>query len=190
MPEEGCLLYCCLSKVDFARQMPPFDEWGLRPAGLEGPRENPVSMAPLPATGAATSLEVGAGGRPSSATGDAAAEASAPLGAPGGPTHGSLESRPDEAAEGASQPDAPEATAPDAPAGRREAEGKVSTQYGTPEVTSSGASPAEPGVGDCNLGFGWLRLNFDALRKRKGSPSCSGDAFRPLKQRKYNAVDE
>ena len=88
--EEGCLLYCCSNKVEFARQMPPFDEWGLRPADLEGPRENPVSVAPLPATGAATSLEVGAGGRPLSAAGDAAAKGSAPLGAPGGPTHGPL----------------------------------------------------------------------------------------------------
>ena len=45
--EEGCLLYCCSNKVEFARQMPPFDEWGLRPAGLEGPHESPFFMAPL-----------------------------------------------------------------------------------------------------------------------------------------------
>ena len=127
MPEEGCLLYCCLNKVDFARQMPPFDEWRLCPAGLEGPRENPVPVPPLPIVSAATSPEVGAGGRPSSAAGDAAAEESAPLGAPEGSSHGPLESRPEEAAGGASQPDTPEAAAPEAPAGRREVEAKVST---------------------------------------------------------------
>ena len=55
LPEEGCLLYCCSNKVEFARQMPPFDEWGLRPVGLEGPRESPVFVAPLPATSAVIS---------------------------------------------------------------------------------------------------------------------------------------
>ena len=37
MPLEGCLLYCCSNRVEFAGQMPPFDEWGLRPVGLVGP---------------------------------------------------------------------------------------------------------------------------------------------------------
>src|SRR5215216_1459123 len=40
LPEEGCLLYCCSNKEEFVRQMPLFNEWGLRPVGLEGPREN------------------------------------------------------------------------------------------------------------------------------------------------------
>ena len=93
-----------------------------------------------------------------------------------------------EAAGGASQPDTPEATAPEAPAGRHVAEATVAMQYGTPEVTSSGAIPAAPGAGDRTLGFGRLRLNFDVLRKRMVSPSYSGDAFRPLKQRKYIAI--
>lgn len=47
-----------------------------------------------------------------------------------------------------------------------------------------------PNVGGRVQGFGRLRMDFDALRKRKGSLSCSGDAFRPLKQRKYIAMDE
>ena len=29
------------------RQMPLFDEWGLRPAGLEGAREYPILVVPL-----------------------------------------------------------------------------------------------------------------------------------------------
>ena len=32
-------MYCCSNRVEFAGQMPPFDEWGLRPVGLEGPHE-------------------------------------------------------------------------------------------------------------------------------------------------------
>ena len=30
------------------KQMPGFDEWGLHPAGLRGPRENPVMVTTLP----------------------------------------------------------------------------------------------------------------------------------------------
>ena len=39
-------------------------------------------------------------------------------------------------------------------------------------------------------GFGQLRLNFGALRKRKVPPICSGDTYQPLKLRKYIAIDE
>ena len=42
------LLYLCQSKADFVKQMPVFDEWGLCPAGLQGPRENPVVVTALP----------------------------------------------------------------------------------------------------------------------------------------------
>ena len=49
LPEEGCLLYRFSNKVEFTRQMSPFDEWGLRPVGLEGPRESPDLVVPLPA---------------------------------------------------------------------------------------------------------------------------------------------
>ena len=43
-------------------QMPLFDEWGLLPEGIEGPRNNPVFMAPLliDPTARAPSVEVGA----------------------------------------------------------------------------------------------------------------------------------
>ena len=44
----GGLLYLCSGRAEFARQMPRFDEWGLRPADLVGPRENPVAVAPPP----------------------------------------------------------------------------------------------------------------------------------------------
>ena len=47
MPEEGCLLYCFSNRVEFGRQMPPFNEWGLRPVVLVGPRENPIIVVPF-----------------------------------------------------------------------------------------------------------------------------------------------
>jgi len=47
LPGGGCLLYLCSNKAAFAAQMPLFDEWGLLPEGIEGPRENPVFVAPL-----------------------------------------------------------------------------------------------------------------------------------------------
>jgi len=53
------------------------------------------------------SPEVGAGGRPPSASGVAAAEESELLGAPRGLPHGPLESHLEEASKGALQPDTP-----------------------------------------------------------------------------------
>lgn len=44
---DGALLYLCSGRADFVRQMPSFDEWGLRPAGLTGPRENLVVVVAL-----------------------------------------------------------------------------------------------------------------------------------------------
>ena len=46
--QGGALLYVFSGRDDFMRQMPSFDEWGLRPAGLVGPRENPVAVVALP----------------------------------------------------------------------------------------------------------------------------------------------
>ena len=46
MPRKSCLLYCCENKDEFAASMPSFDEWGLRPIGLVGPRGNPVDVVP------------------------------------------------------------------------------------------------------------------------------------------------
>src|SRR4051812_8798722 len=43
--------------------MPLFDEWGLRPFGHEGPRENPVSVVPLLAASAKLNPRVDAGGK-------------------------------------------------------------------------------------------------------------------------------
>ena len=66
-----------------------------------------------------------------------------------------------------------------------------------PKAAAHEASASTPEVGiRCPVTkghaptLGSLRLDLEALRKRKGLPSCSGDAYRLLKQRKYIAVDE
>ena len=60
---DGALLYLILSRADFVRQMPSFDEWGLRPAGLTGPRENPVAVIALPVAQSGSVSGDGAGRR-------------------------------------------------------------------------------------------------------------------------------
>ena len=60
--QGGALLYLCQSRGDFVKQMHVFDEWGLRPAGLQGPRENPVVVTALP-VGQGDSSSIGGAGR-------------------------------------------------------------------------------------------------------------------------------
>ena len=64
MPRKSCLLYRCLNKATFTEQMPSFDEWGLRPEGLEGPRENPILVVPLLLDLVTRAPSVEAGGLP------------------------------------------------------------------------------------------------------------------------------
>ena len=59
-----------------------------------------------------------------------------------------------------------------------------------PEVATPGAPQPALDADRRAPGFGQLRLNFKALCKSKGPPSCSGDAYRLLKQRKYIAINE
>ena len=190
LSQGGSCLYNCSNRVEFTGQMPPFDEWGLRPVGLVGPRENPVTVVPLLVAGAELAPRRDAGRQAPLEAGGAGAEASTPLEAPEVPSPRARDSCPGVIAEGATRSAAPEAEASEVSAGHHEAEPVVSPQPSTPEVVSSGASPAAPHAGCRIQRFGRLRLDFDALRKRKESPSCSSDAFRPLKQRKYIAIDE
>ena len=170
--------------------MPLFDEWGLRPAGLEGSHENPVLVVPMPAAATARTSEVDAGWHVLRDTDEAAAEGAALDKAPEVAAPEARVSRPEEATRRLTQLDATEAGAPEARASSRKAEAEGSMQPDTPEVASSRATPAAHGAVGRTRGFGQLRLNFEALRKRKGSPSCSDDAYRPLKHRKYIAIDE
>ena len=61
MPGKSCLLYRCTNKAEFAASMPSFDEWGLRPDGLVGSRENPVNVVPFFVVGAELVPNVDAG---------------------------------------------------------------------------------------------------------------------------------
>ena len=44
MPRKSGTLYRSENKVTFVATMPSFDEWGLRPIGLVGSRENPINV--------------------------------------------------------------------------------------------------------------------------------------------------
>src|SRR4051812_30622722 len=57
----GALLYLYQNRDDFVKQMPSFAEWGLRPAGFQGPRENPVVVTALPVGQGEPSSRGGAG---------------------------------------------------------------------------------------------------------------------------------
>ena len=92
MPLEGCLLYCCSNRVEFAGQMPPFDEWGLRPVDLEGSHENPVTMVPLLVAGAELAPRVDAGWQAPLEAGGAGAKVSTPPVAPEAPSPGARDS--------------------------------------------------------------------------------------------------
>ena len=79
MPGKSYLLYRCLNKVQFVEHMPSFDEWGLRPVDLVGPRENPIIMVPLLATSPDPAPRVDAGGQVSSEAGGTGAGVSRSL---------------------------------------------------------------------------------------------------------------
>src|SRR3954471_19486929 len=57
----GALLCLCQNRDEFVRRMPSFDEWGLRPAGFQGPRENPLVVIALPVGLGESSSSGGAG---------------------------------------------------------------------------------------------------------------------------------
>ena len=57
-----------------------------------------------------------------------------------------------------------------------------------PETAPSSDSLVAPRVGRHIQCFGRLWMDFEELRKRKGSPSSG--TFGPLKRRKYIAVDK
>lgn len=63
LPREGYPLYNHMSRDAFVRRMPRFNQWGLLPAGHEGPQDNPFLVAPeQEGSMGATSLAATAGG--------------------------------------------------------------------------------------------------------------------------------
>ena len=109
---------------------------------------------------------------------------------PEAPSSGACEARPLAVVEGEMQSAAPQAGAPETSANQHEAEPDCSSQLGAPEVDHLGPSPAAPCGGPYVQRLGRFRMDFTALCKRKESLSCSGRTFRPLKHRKYIAIDE
>ena len=61
LPRKSCVLYLCSNKMTFVERMPSFDEWGLPPAGLVGPYENPIVVVPFLDAGTELAPCVGAG---------------------------------------------------------------------------------------------------------------------------------
>ena len=168
--------------------MPSFDEWGLRPIGLVGPRENPVVVVPFFAAGAELAPGEGAGGRAPTGAGDSSAEEHMPSGDPGASSSGACDPPPEASVTEETQHAAPEAKAPGASGGCGETVPGCLPQPGTPEDILPGSSSVPLHTCRHVQRFGRLCVDFEELRKRKGSPSGS-NIFGPLKRRKYIAVD-
>ena len=100
--------------------MPSFDEWGLRPIGLVGPRENPVVVVPFFAAGADLAPGEGAGERASTGTGGSSLEERVPSGDPGASSSGACDPPPEAPIIEEVQHAAPEAKAPGASGGCNE----------------------------------------------------------------------
>ena len=179
------MLYLCQIRGDFVKQMPVFDEWGPRPAGLQGPRENPVTVTALPVGQGDSSSSGGAGrheapeaeGDPGVVTAPGEAHEEAALGA-----------RAAEAEGGMQLPSAPAAETPEAPvASLGEATGSAH-QAGAPDADRLDA-PSSSQADPCAQLLARFRVDFEALRKRR---EALGDDYpcHLLKGRKYFATDE
>ena len=181
----GALLYLCSNRADFVKWMPSFDEWGLRPTGLRGPRENPVVVVALPVAHDGPSSSGGAGRQRASGAEGATVGTMTPRGTP---EAAAPEARP-AAAEGIEpRPAAPVAEAPEAPATLLGAASGGVSLGDAPDaghIGASSSSRADP----CAELLGRFRVDFEALRKRR---EALGDDYpcRLLKRRKYFAIDE
>ena len=166
-------------------QMHVFDEWGPRPVGLQGPRENPVTVAALSIVRGGSSSSGSAGRHEPLEAEGAPAEATALGGAHEG---AALEARA-AAAEGGERPLAvPAAEAPEAPAALLGEAISSAYQADAPDTSHLDASSSSQ-VDPCAQLLGRFRVDFEALRKRR---EALGDDYpcRLLKRRKYFAIDE
>ena len=85
---------------------------------------------------------------------------------------------------------APEAEAPEALAGHQEVAPDRSSQADALDVGHPDASVAMPRAGPHVVSLGRFCIDFEALRKRKETSGGDDRPYRPLKHRKYFAVDE
>nr|XP_040249326.1 skin secretory protein xP2-like [Aegilops tauschii subsp. strangulata] len=120
LPGKNCWLYRCKNKDEFVKNMPLFDEWGPRPDGLEGPRENPVVVVPFLAPDAELAPSDGAGGRAPGEAGDSSAEEHVLSGDPGASSSGACHSPPEASVAEETLHVTPEAKAPGTSGGRGE----------------------------------------------------------------------
>ena len=157
--------------------MPLFDEWGLHPAGLVGPRENLVAVAPFLATSIDLTQGAGAERQASLEAGGSGVTVLMPHGTPEASSSGACEACPKVLVDGGTQPAAPEAGAPKAWEGHQEVMPDRSSQLGTPEVGRLGASPSAPRAGLHVERLSRFRVDFAGLHKRKESSSGSGRPF-------------
>ena len=116
----GALLYLCRNRVEFVRQMPRFDEWGLCPASLAGPRENPVAAVLPLVTRADLASEVVAGRQALAGAGGPDVEVLMSRGAPEASSSGAYGAPLEVMADEGGRLAALEAEAPEASAGHQE----------------------------------------------------------------------
>ena len=186
----GALLYLCSNRVEFVRQMPRFDEWGLRPASLAGPRENPVAAVLPPLARADLASGVVAGRQALAGAGGPDVEVLMSRGAPEASSSGAYGAPLEVVADEGARPAAPEAEAPEASAGHQEVAPDRSSQTGALDVGCPDASAPMPRAGPHVASLGRFRIDFEALRKRKEASGGDDRPYRPLKHRKYFAMDE
>ena len=151
-------MYRCENKVTFAASMPSFDEWGLRPIGLVGSRENPVVVVPFFTAGAELAPGEGAGGRAPAGAGDSSAEEDMPSGDPGASSSGACDPPPEASVTEEARHVAPEAKAPGASGGCGETVPGCLPQPGTPEdiLPGSSSAPRAPAVtSSASVAFVW-----------------------------------
>ena len=161
--QGGALLYLCSGRDDFVRQMPSFGEWGLRPAGLVGPRKNPVAVVALPVASGGPSSGGGAGRHGPPGAEGAAVGITAPRGTPevAAPEAGPA------ATEGVElRPAASMVEAPDAPATLNGAAPGGMCQGDVPDAGHLGASSSSQ-ADPCVELLGRFCVDFEAFRKRK-----------------------
>ena len=167
------------------RQMPSFNEWGLHPAGLVGPRENPVRVAALPVARGGPSSSGGAGRQGPPGAEGAAVGITAPRGTPevAAPEAGPAVTEGVELRSTASMVEAPEA-----PTTLNGAVSGSVCQGDVPDASHLGAS-SSPQTDPCAELLGRFRVDFEALRKRREALGVNYPC-RLLKRRKYFATDE
>ena len=88
------------------------------------------------------------------------------------------------------RPTAPEAEAPEASVGHQDVAPDRSSQAGALDVGCPDASAPMPRAGPHVASLVRFRIDFEALRKRKEASSGDERLHRPLKHRKYFAIDE